>query len=96
MPTTWRNHPFTKLTPEDVEQLRYERATYRVPYARLAAQFGISTKHAWRICHGEQWRDVLGARAARVGRGAGPLFPFASRNARNQRRYRAAKKARVA
>lgn len=86
------SHPFTKLTPDDVEQLRYERVTYRISYPRLAAQFGISIRHAMRICRGERWQNVVGPVAPLVGRGARPLEPFVSRNARNQRRYRAAKR----
>lgn len=92
MPVHGMNHPGAKLTPDDVELLRHERATWGTSYAILARQFGISLKHAWRVCRGLRRRDAAGPVAPLVGRGGQPQA-FPTRNARNQRRYRAARRA---
>ena len=42
------------LTPELVRRLRELRAT-GWSYARLADEFDVDRKHAWRICHGIAW-----------------------------------------
>ena len=95
MPVWGMNHPGAKLTADDVAQLRYERVTYGVSYPRLAAQFGISPHHAWRLCRGHQRRrDAGGPLAPAVGKG-GQRQAFPSRSALKPRRFYERRKARA-
>lgn len=50
-------NPNTVMTPEDVRELRRDRAA-GMSFGRLAIRYGISKRHVTRICSGEYWAWV--------------------------------------
>lgn len=48
----------TKLTPELVREIRYQREARGTTYSDLADQFGISTMQAWKVVKRKSWSNV--------------------------------------
>lgn len=47
-------HAMARLTAEDVREIRRRRLAGELP-GQIAAPFGVTPKHVWRICRGECW-----------------------------------------
>jgi HNH endonuclease len=48
-------HPYSKLTAQDVYQIRYLYAATTMSQDRLAEEFHISQAQIWRVIHGKNW-----------------------------------------
>lgn len=54
-------NPRARLYEEDVRCARVQHTTNGVSSARIAASYGVTYQHAYKMLHGRSWRHVEGA-----------------------------------
>ena len=52
------DHPFARLNPEIIRQIRDDHADNNLSCGSLACKYGIRTIHAWKIVNRRLWKHV--------------------------------------